>query len=745
MKKTLIILVLFCATFASAQIKVTKEGYPKFENKQPTTTVAAADTLMISKVDGIQMGIAFVDFASAISAGGISATDIDTLAELNAILTDATLVTGAHTVDTDTQYTAGTGLTESPTGTFNVTNPFDWGNPVDANIVPDTDTTYNIGAPGSGNFNNIYANEFHGGSFIGTGNFDDTTSGTYRSGLIAEINPADYDEGTWYWNRITNKFMVQRDGLNLESMAYESQLATAGTDDQTLAEVLTSGSDGGNIALTNVGFMTMTGAINSKAIYPDLDDSRSLGTNSNRWISVYSKQFIYNPLVADPTFTINAGQQFYRSDLGKISYWNGASIQRLATESQLLTAGTDDQTLPEVIAQGSNTGAITTTEILDGTIDELDLDSSVNASLVLADSAQQTDNSLSEVNQDVGANTRNIDIDILGALSITKGIHTYMTFDGSDDGYTTDLKVYTDPYSATWDGNENVPNKNDVYDKIETIAAGADSGQAMVVQTKAAATETFDNSDVVEGGVLGAKRMFTKFTGQNDITLDATITRYNQPFLLFHDSSSDSTLVKKGTSTIFKMAGSGVLAEDGFYFKNYETPTVIALASNEYLISVSNYSTYTEAPLGTINNSADTINEVDGIANTGSTASEVTWSSQSVNVQNGSFALRATKTGGTDNDASVGYFTLQGVTSGQNVTTTFYLDESSSQGTNWQLRAPSTDWDTQFLSSVSGTGYVQYVITRTAIVDNPTIRLETSSVGDLGDILDLDNVTWIIN
>tara|TARA_R110000822_G_scaffold227017_2_gene359725 strand:+ start:19016 stop:21205 length:2190 start_codon:yes stop_codon:yes gene_type:complete len=32
------------------------------------------------------------------------------------------------------------------------------------------------------------------------------------------------------------------------------------------------------------------------------------------------------------------------------------------------TSGTDDQTLPEVIAQGSNTGAITTTEILDGTI-----------------------------------------------------------------------------------------------------------------------------------------------------------------------------------------------------------------------------------------------------------------------------------------------------------------------------------------------------------------------------------------
>jgi len=124
---------------------------------------------------------------------------------------------------------------------------------------------------------------------------------------------------------------------------------------------------------------------------------------------------------------------------------------------------------------------------------------------------------------------------------------------------------------------------------------GSDSGQGMVTQTKAAVTETFDNSDVVSGGTSGNKRMFTKFSGQNEITLDDGITEYNQPFLLLHNSASDSTLVKKGTNTVFKMAGTGVLAEDGFYFKNFETPTVIALASNEYLINASNYTTYTAA------------------------------------------------------------------------------------------------------------------------------------------------------
>lgn len=69
MKKALLLITLICTALASAQIKVTKEGYPKFENKQPTTTVSATDTLMISKVDGIQMGISFSDFTNGIGGG----------------------------------------------------------------------------------------------------------------------------------------------------------------------------------------------------------------------------------------------------------------------------------------------------------------------------------------------------------------------------------------------------------------------------------------------------------------------------------------------------------------------------------------------------------------------------------------------------------------------------------------------------------------------------------------------------
>lgn len=105
----------------------------------------------------------------------------------------------------------------------------------------------------------------------------------------------------------------------------------AALDNQTLAEVLANG----NIMSAN--------------IFPDIDIARSLGNITYNLASIYNRTYIYKPYSSsDPIFTTNLGQSFYRSDLGKISYWNGSNIQRLATESQLATAGTDDQTASEV-------------------------------------------------------------------------------------------------------------------------------------------------------------------------------------------------------------------------------------------------------------------------------------------------------------------------------------------------------------------------------------------------------------
>lgn len=73
MKKTILIILILCSVWAQSQIRVTKEGYPQFPNKQPTATISETDTLMISKVEGIQMGISvagFLNGAGVLKADG---------------------------------------------------------------------------------------------------------------------------------------------------------------------------------------------------------------------------------------------------------------------------------------------------------------------------------------------------------------------------------------------------------------------------------------------------------------------------------------------------------------------------------------------------------------------------------------------------------------------------------------------------------------------------------------------------
>ncbi|KKN19646.1 hypothetical protein LCGC14_0943650 [marine sediment metagenome] len=53
----------------SAQVQVTKEGHPKFPKKQAATSIASQDTVLISKVDGIVMGIAYSDFTAGLGGG----------------------------------------------------------------------------------------------------------------------------------------------------------------------------------------------------------------------------------------------------------------------------------------------------------------------------------------------------------------------------------------------------------------------------------------------------------------------------------------------------------------------------------------------------------------------------------------------------------------------------------------------------------------------------------------------------
>lgn len=69
MKRAILLFLILFTAIASAQVTVTKEGYPKFPKTQGTNAIAATDTVLIKKVAGIVMGIAYGDFISGLGGG----------------------------------------------------------------------------------------------------------------------------------------------------------------------------------------------------------------------------------------------------------------------------------------------------------------------------------------------------------------------------------------------------------------------------------------------------------------------------------------------------------------------------------------------------------------------------------------------------------------------------------------------------------------------------------------------------
>ena len=101
-------------------------------------------------------------------------------------------------------------------------------------------------------------------------------------------------------------------------------------------------------------FVAWNNLVNANII-PDGDLTRGLGNGSNRFASVYTGKVIYGSQTSDPTFATNWGQTYYRSDLNRLSYWDGTKIQRIANledtskvlpaKDTLLTSANDELTL----------------------------------------------------------------------------------------------------------------------------------------------------------------------------------------------------------------------------------------------------------------------------------------------------------------------------------------------------------------------------------------------------------------
>lgn len=92
-----------------------------------------------------------------------------------------------------------------------------------------------------------------------------------------------------------------------------------------------------------------------------------------------------------------------------------------------------------------------------------------------------------------------------GMITWVEDENLFYHYDGS--AWTADVTVPDDAYAASWNGNNEVPTKNAVYDKIETIGGGGGASKVYMSTTAqevyATSTETSIGSFSLAGGSLG--------------------------------------------------------------------------------------------------------------------------------------------------------------------------------------------------------------------------------------------------
>jgi len=153
-------------------------------------------------------------------------------------------------------------------------------------------------------------------------------------------------------------------------------------------------------------------------------------------------------------------------------------------------------------------------------------------------------------------------------------------------------------------------------------------------------------------------------------------------------------------------------------------------------------------PIPDMQNAADPINEVNGIANTDDNGGVMIITSQAP--QNGSYYLRFEHNNGTDT-LTDSYFTLVGVPSGVTVTVTFYVYEIV--GLSWSCRLDSGHgWTASVSDSITGSGGAWVLVTLIGTTNSadPEVNIRGTSTSDAGMRLGVDNVTvafslwWIL-
>ena len=375
--KTLVVNGAIINVKTTAQIQalaVAPEGYIQYSSDTQTLWIK---TTTVWKDTGV--------------SGDLSATDIDTLAELNAILTDATLVTGAHNI-------AGTGLTESPAGTFNVANPLVDAEFVGVGINPQfvapfsisndigafslgTNNQIEMGSSGLGvalygesvalakdQFVQIYVEETGGG-----GDQSDIVVGADKiiigSESVVRIEKRDALGVTTKEYRFDGVYNTANDVPTKADVDSAISGVPTGTDDQTLSEVLTQGSGAGSLGITGLA-----------DILPDANATRNLGSPTFKWLNGYistlnftsglgSSVSLTGSLALDTYLDFAAtdvepsaleGRTYADNSENRPKYYDGTSWKAFILDGDVV--GTDDQTATEVPFTPYSTIASTNTQ-----------------------------------------------------------------------------------------------------------------------------------------------------------------------------------------------------------------------------------------------------------------------------------------------------------------------------------------------------------------------------------------------
>ncbi|NYJ27529.1 hypothetical protein [Allomuricauda sp. ARW1Y1] len=360
-----------------------------------------------------------------------------------------------------------------------------------------------------------------------------------------------------------------------------------------------------------------------------------------------------------------------------------------------------------------------------------------------------SDNSLSEANQFLGNNDRIIDVGVLGSLKVTKGASDILIIDG--DG-TNSFLLPSDPYDANWNGEFQPASKADVYAKIESVVAGSlpvtanqdlmttESSSKVVADSLFASAALynkremwFTNNDTISGGDGVSSAYYGKW--QSVIPLKDSI--YWRPI------DNDSLIVPGLASKIGPGQGYVVDKYEPFVYKKINDSTYYGYGNGRLHIEVAS-AIYQGA------NAADPVNEVNGTNGvTINATNHVVTSASTVTPQNGTYYLRFVQNAG-DNTLSKSFIELTGVQAGQNVTVSFWVYEA--QGTFWEgklrtnLEDGVSDWSPEVSVNFDSQGtWTQYTLTSTASVNNPRLRISTTSLGDLNDEILIDNITVTIN